>query len=45
MDQGIENIHHFDPVSDTVVGTLDIDALNPGIGIVGGICGITGPTP
>ncbi len=39
----LDDIHHFDPVSDTVVGTLDIDGLNPGIEIVGGICGITGP--
>ncbi len=43
MDHVLADIHHFDPVSDTVVGTLDIDALNPGITIVGGICGITGP--
>jgi len=43
MDEGVDDIHHFDPVSDTVVGTLDIDGLNPGIEIVGGICGITGP--
>jgi hypothetical protein len=43
MDPVVDDIHHFDPLYDTVVGTLDIDGLNPGIAIVGGICGITRP--
>jgi VCBS repeat-containing protein len=36
------DIHIFDPVSDTVIGTLDVNGLN-GIGPYGALAGITGP--
>ena len=43
LDFGNGDILQFDPLSDTVTRTLDINGLNPGVQIVGGLAGITGP--
>jgi hypothetical protein len=39
QDYSASDIHAFDPVSDTVIRTLDIDAINPSIGPTGGLTG------
>lgn len=43
LDCSNSDIIAFDPVSDTVTGTLDINGVNPGVNIIGGLSGITGP--
>jgi len=43
LDYGASDIIAFDPGTDTVTGVLDVDALNPGYLLVGGLSGITGP--
>ncbi|EMI21983.1 protein containing Collagen-binding surface protein Cna-like, B region [Rhodopirellula maiorica SM1] len=42
-DYVTDDIKIFDPVSDMVIGTLDIDGLNSGKNIVGGLDAITNP--
>ena len=37
-----DDIVLFDTVTDTVTGTLDIDGVNPGLGIVGGLGAVSG---
>jgi hypothetical protein len=43
LDYGASDIIEFDPATDTVTNVLDVDALNPGYFLVGGLAGITGP--
>ncbi|MCH8046641.1 MAG: tandem-95 repeat protein [Planctomycetes bacterium] len=43
LDYGRSDVIEFDPVSDTVTNILDIDALNPGVSLIGGLAAITGP--
>ena len=43
LDYGLHDIIEFDPVSDTVTNVLDVDGLNPGVHLRGGLAGITGP--
>ncbi|MBT6157333.1 MAG: hypothetical protein HOH82_21965, partial [Planctomycetaceae bacterium] len=38
-----DDILVFDPISDTVIDTLDIDGLNPSVDLAGGISGIHNP--
>ena len=42
LDSGASDIIEFNPVTDEVTGTLDVDGIN-GIWIEGGLAGITGP--
>ena len=42
-DYVTDDIKIFDPVSDTVIGTLDINGVNSGKNIVGGLGAITNP--
>ncbi|NOX53014.1 MAG: hypothetical protein GXP27_00970, partial [Planctomycetes bacterium] len=43
LDFANSDILVFDPVTDTITNILDIDGTNPGVTLVGGIAGITGP--
>lgn len=43
LDFGVSDILEFDPATDAVTRVLDVDALNPGYFLVGGLAGITGP--
>jgi len=44
LDINAIDIHVFDPVSDTIVNTLDINAINPTVSqLSGGLAGIAGP--
>jgi subtilisin family serine protease/glutamine cyclotransferase len=43
QDYSASDILEFDPVADVVTRTLDINGLNGGITIVGGLSGIKGP--
>ena len=43
LDYDASDIIEFDPASDTVTSVLDVDALNPGYFLVGGLAGISGP--
>ncbi len=43
LDSSANDIIEFDPTSDTVSNTLDIDLENSGISVGGGLAGITGP--
>lgn len=36
------DIHVFDPVAEQLIGVLDIDGVNPGIEIAGGLAGLPG---
>ncbi len=40
----LEDILIFDPVSNSITGTLDINGLNPGINLSGGLGEISGPS-
>ncbi|MDA0920744.1 MAG: hypothetical protein O2945_16855, partial [Planctomycetota bacterium] len=42
MDFGANDIYVFDTVTDTVTSTLDIDGVNPGFSIVGGLGAVSG---
>jgi len=42
QDFASNDIILFDTVTDTVTGTLDIDGVNPGLGIVGGLGAVSG---
>lgn len=44
QDSGTSDLHVFDPLSDTLVTTLDIDVVNPGVLLLGGVAGATHPT-
>src|SRR5262245_14674250 len=43
LDFDASDILEFNPVTDAVTRTLDVDALNPGFSLVGGLAGITAP--
>src|SRR5262249_37098167 len=43
QDSSLSDLLDFDPASPTVTRILDIDEQNPGIFLVGGAAGITGP--
>jgi hypothetical protein len=43
LDFNNSDIIEFDPISDTVTNILDIDGINPGVSLTGGLSGITAP--
>jgi outer membrane protein assembly factor BamB len=43
LDYGDSDIHVFDPRSDAIVRTLDVDAANPGLELGGGLAAISAP--
>ncbi len=43
LDFATSDIYEFDPVTDLVTSVLDIDVLNPGVVLLGGLAGITAP--
>ncbi len=42
-DYSRSDILVYNPATNLVTGTLDINGLNPGVSIIGGVSGITGP--
>ncbi len=45
MNFGTNDILIFDTITDTITGTLDIDSVNPGFNIIGGLGAVVGNGP
>ncbi|MEN6496780.1 MAG: SdrD B-like domain-containing protein, partial [Thermoguttaceae bacterium] len=43
LDYGADDLLEFDPLTDTITRVLDINGINPGANLVGGLAGIRSP--